>query len=56
MLNMYALVGFKSMVVQGVKNPLVNLLSLEDKTTDEVKLFDSVSMAARTKLHLSSHI
>ncbi|KAG7251132.1 hypothetical protein CRUP_019543, partial [Coryphaenoides rupestris] len=27
--------GFKSMVVQGVKNPLVNLLSLEDKTTDE---------------------
>ncbi|CAL8356572.1 unnamed protein product [Lota lota] len=27
--------GLKSMVVQGVKNPLVNLLSLEDKTLDE---------------------
>lgn len=27
--------GLKSMVVQGVKNPLVDLLSLEDKTLDE---------------------
>ncbi|XP_068169267.1 general transcription factor IIH subunit 1 [Antennarius striatus] len=27
--------GLKSLVVQGVKNPLVNLLSLEDKTLDE---------------------
>ncbi|CAL8325533.1 general transcription factor IIH subunit 1 [Gadus morhua] len=27
--------GLKSMVVQGVKNPLVNLLSLEDKTIEE---------------------
>lgn len=27
--------GLKSMVVQGVKNPLVDLLSLEDKTFDE---------------------
>lgn len=34
---MYDLAGLKSMVVQGVKNPLVNLLSLEDKPTDEVK-------------------
>lgn len=29
--------GLKSMVVQGVKNPLVDLLSLEDKTLDEVR-------------------
>ncbi|XP_076026975.1 general transcription factor IIH subunit 1 [Genypterus blacodes] len=28
-------IGLKSMVVQGVKNPLVDLLSLEDKTLDE---------------------
>ncbi|XP_068595574.1 general transcription factor IIH subunit 1 [Brachionichthys hirsutus] len=27
--------GLKSLVVQGVRNPLVNLLSLEDKTLDE---------------------
>ncbi|XP_029909681.1 general transcription factor IIH subunit 1 [Myripristis murdjan] len=27
--------GLKSMVVQGVKNPMVDLLSLEDKTLDE---------------------
>ncbi|XP_036400000.1 general transcription factor IIH subunit 1 [Megalops cyprinoides] len=27
--------GLKTMVVQGVKNPLVNLLSLEDKSLDE---------------------
>uniref|UniRef100_A0A8C5H120 General transcription factor IIH subunit 1 n=1 Tax=Gouania willdenowi TaxID=441366 RepID=A0A8C5H120_GOUWI len=27
--------GLKSMVIQGVKNPLVDLLSLEDKTLDE---------------------
>ncbi|CAL8373465.1 unnamed protein product [Arctogadus glacialis] len=27
--------GLKSMVVQGVKNPLVNLLSMEDKTIEE---------------------
>lgn len=25
------------MVIQGVKNPLVDLLSLEDKTLDEVR-------------------
>lgn len=30
--------GLKSMVVQGVKNPLVDLLSLDDKTLDEVNL------------------
>lgn len=29
--------GLKSLVNQGVKNPLVDLLSLEDKTLDEVK-------------------
>uniref|UniRef100_A0A673A8I2 General transcription factor IIH subunit 1 n=1 Tax=Sphaeramia orbicularis TaxID=375764 RepID=A0A673A8I2_9TELE len=29
--------GLKSMVSQGVKNPLVDLLSLEDKTLDEVR-------------------
>lgn len=28
--------GLKSMVEQGVRNPLVDLLSLEDKTLDEV--------------------
>lgn len=28
--------GQKSMVNQGVKNPMVDLLSLEDKTLDEV--------------------
>lgn len=26
------------MVVQGVKNPLVDLLSMEDKTLDEVRI------------------
>lgn len=30
--------GLKSMVVQGVKNPLVDLLALDDKTLDEVFL------------------
>lgn len=29
--------GLKSMVTQGVKNPMVDLLSLEDKTLDEVR-------------------
>lgn len=28
--------GLKSMVVQGVKNPLVDLMALDDKTLDEV--------------------
>lgn len=32
--------GLKSMVVQGVKNPLVDLLMLEDKTLDEVRFND----------------
>lgn len=31
------------MVVQGVKNPLVDLLSLEDKTLDEVRLSEMIS-------------
>lgn len=30
--------GLKSMVVQGVKNPMVDLQSLEDKILDEVML------------------
>ena len=30
--------GLKSMVFQGVKNPMVDLLSLEDKSLDEVML------------------
>lgn len=32
------LAGLKSMVVQGVKNPLVDILALDDKTLDEVFL------------------
>ncbi|XP_032379942.1 general transcription factor IIH subunit 1 [Etheostoma spectabile] len=44
--------GLKSMVVQGVKNPLVDLLSLEDKTLDEgygfCKTFPSTSNSNRT--------
>lgn len=32
------LAGLKSMVVQGVRNPLVDLLALDDKTLDEVLL------------------
>lgn len=35
--------GLKSMVVQGVKNPLVDLLSLEDKTLDEVRFSEMIS-------------
>uniref|UniRef100_A0A6Q2Y4A9 General transcription factor IIH subunit 1 n=1 Tax=Esox lucius TaxID=8010 RepID=A0A6Q2Y4A9_ESOLU len=38
--------GLRSMVVQGVKNPLVDLLSLEDKTLDEG--YGSNSMAPST--------
>lgn len=33
--------GLKSMVEQGVRNPLVDLLSLEDKTLDEVGVNES---------------
>ncbi|XP_071760893.2 general transcription factor IIH subunit 1 [Centroberyx gerrardi] len=43
--------GLKSMVVQGVKNPLVDLLSLEDKTLDEgygVSMTPSTSNSNRT--------
>lgn len=35
-------VGLKSMVEQGVRNPLVDLLSLEDKTLDEVSFNESL--------------
>lgn len=35
--------GLKSMVVQGVKNPMVDLQSLEDKMLDEVMLKNSAS-------------
>ena len=35
-------VGLKSMVEQGVRNPLVDLLSLEDKTLDEVGFHKSL--------------
>lgn len=35
-------VGLKSMVEQGVRNPLVDLLSLEDKTLDEVRFNESL--------------
>lgn len=35
--------GLKSMVEQGVRNPLVDLLSLEDKTLDEVGVNDDVT-------------
>lgn len=34
--------GLKSMVEQGVRNPLVDLLSLEDKTLDEVGVNESL--------------
>lgn len=37
--------GLKSMVVQGVKNPLVDLLSLEDKTLDEVRRNEMMSLS-----------
>ncbi len=37
--------GLKSMVIQGVKNPLVDLLSLEDKTLDEVRLNEMISQS-----------
>lgn len=37
--------GLKSMVVQGVKNPLVDLLSLEDKTLDEVRLDEMINQS-----------
>ncbi|KAM3870651.1 general transcription factor IIH subunit 1 [Diretmus argenteus] len=43
--------GLKSMVVQGVKNPLVDLLSLEDKTLDEgygVSMTPSTSNSNKT--------
>ena len=30
------------MVVQGVKNPLVDLLSLEDKSLDEVRFNETI--------------
>lgn len=33
------------MVVQGVKNPLVDLLSLEDKTLDEVRFTEMMSQS-----------
>ncbi|KAM6070176.1 general transcription factor IIH subunit 1 isoform 3-T4 [Theristicus caerulescens] len=34
--------GLKTMVSQGVKNPLIDLTALEDKTLDEVKLQESI--------------
>ncbi|XP_054054319.1 general transcription factor IIH subunit 1 isoform X3 [Rissa tridactyla] len=34
--------GLKAMVSQGVKNPLIDLTALEDKTLDEVKLQESI--------------
>lgn len=37
--------GLKSMVVQGVKNPLVDLLSLEDKSLDEVRHNEMISLS-----------
>lgn len=40
--------GLKSMVVQGVKNPLVDLMALEDKTLDEVRFNE---MIRQTKPH-----
>lgn len=33
------------MVVQGVKNPLVDLMSLEDKTLDEVRCDEMTSQS-----------
>lgn len=36
--------GLKSMVIQGVKNPMVDLQSLEDKMLDEVMLKNSSLM------------
>lgn len=38
-------VGLKSMVEQGVRNPLVDLLSLEDKTLDEVGFSESLMLS-----------
>lgn len=37
-----SIAGLKSMVEQGVRNPLVDLLSLEDKTLDEVGFSESL--------------
>lgn len=34
--SLHFFAGLKSMVVQGVKNPLVDLMALDDKTLDEV--------------------
>lgn len=39
------------MVVQGVKNPLVDLLSLEDKTLDEVGFNEMISRS-----HINNHL
>lgn len=36
--------GLKSMVEQGVRNPLVDLLSLEDKTLDEVGFEEDLTL------------
>lgn len=48
-------VGLKSMVEQGVSNPLVDLLSLEDKTLDEVGFFRvSCSHGSSALLRLTS--
>ena len=42
------------MVVQGVKNPLVNLLLLEDKTLDEVRLL--IPFPWQHALHLMCYV
>lgn len=42
--------GLKSLVVQGVKNPLVDLLSLEDKTLDEVRFSEMMSQLSNLSL------
>ncbi|KAI1890142.1 hypothetical protein AGOR_G00170620 [Albula goreensis] len=51
--------GLKSMVMQGVKNPLVNLLSLEDKSLDEgygVATAPSTSNGTKVKENSNSAI
>lgn len=42
------------MVVQGVKNPLVDLLSLEDKTLDEVRFPEILSQSQTQRTNQKS--
>lgn len=42
--------GLKAMVSQGVKNPLIDLTALEDKTLDEVSRWEKINNTAPISL------